>query len=271
MNELSIPGFSKEDVDAIIDLFDPKRKFTTPQLKLFFFLCKERGLDPRLGQVRPIPRWNKETGQSDLSIVTTIDGFRAMAERTGCYAPGRKTEFSRDENGKIISATAYIKKLTKDGTWHEIGEECFLSEYMPEKNNFFWLKMPSVMTAKVSEAKGFRRGFPEVFSKVYSEDEMEQSHNSTKEKPLKEIKNNFNNNEETLMLEAPELAIIDEEQYHHLISILGDNLVFKNNIINFMKQKYGIEDLSCMPVELYSAAMKRAEKYKAEEPKAVNE
>ena len=50
------------------------------ELKLFLYQCSRTGLDPLSRQIHFIKRGGKAT------IQTGIDGFRAIAERTGKYA-----------------------------------------------------------------------------------------------------------------------------------------------------------------------------------------
>ena len=43
--------------------------------------------------------------------------------------PGREPTYQYDENKRLVSSTAYVKKQTRDGTWHEIGATAFFNEY----------------------------------------------------------------------------------------------------------------------------------------------
>ena len=70
------------------------------QLALFLQVCKSRGLDPFVKQVYFTPQ----------GIIVSIDGLRAIAERTGCYAPG-PTRFEYDANGGLVAAHVTVRKL----------------------------------------------------------------------------------------------------------------------------------------------------------------
>ena len=139
-------------------------------LEVFLHVCKQTGLDPVRKQIWAIPRGGK------LTIQTSIDGARLIAERTGCYAPGRPSEFEYDEHRRLISATSFVKKLA-GGVWHEIGEKSFLCEFMGSTP--FWKKMPNVMLSKVSEMRALRRAFPDDLSGLLSDDEMDQADKKT--------------------------------------------------------------------------------------------
>lgn len=138
------------------------------EIKVFAHVCKHTKLDPILKQIYPVMR------QGKMTIQTAIDGYRTIAERTGRYSPGREPTFVYDKNGMPLSATAYVKKMTTDGTWHEVAATAFFSEYNPGVGPF-WKKMPHTMIAKCAEALALRKAFPAELSAVYTKDEMDQA------------------------------------------------------------------------------------------------
>jgi phage recombination protein Bet len=141
---------------------------TDDELKYFLYVCVRTGLDPIMKQIYSISRGGNRT------IQASIDGLRIIAERTKRYAPGKESTFVYDEKNQLISATSYVKKLTSDGTWHDVGSTAFLCEYCPQKNNF-WQKMPRVMLSKCAEAAALRKAFPYEMGGLYSDDEMDQA------------------------------------------------------------------------------------------------
>jgi len=145
------------------------------ELMIFSHICHRVRLDPFARQIYAIKRGGK------MCIQTGIDGFRLVAERTGKYAPGNDTEFLYDDKNRLVGAKVYVKKLTPDGTWHNISATAFLSEYNP--NQGLWRKMPHVMIEKCAEARALRRAFPADLSGLYSEDEMDQA-DSKNQPPL---------------------------------------------------------------------------------------
>ena len=152
---------------------------TDDEFELFILACKRTGLDPFAKQVYAVKRWNSSLRREEMTIQTSIDGFRLIAERTGHYSPGKETSYTYDVNKKIVSATAYIKKLTKDGTWHEVPFTAFYEEYVQRKKDKtvtqFWQRMPHVMLSKCAESMALRKAFPVELSGIYTNDEMAQA------------------------------------------------------------------------------------------------
>lgn len=162
--------FTEEQIATIKNMYC--KGATDDEFKVFLYTCERTGLDPFAKQVYAIKRG------AAMTIQTSIDGYRLVAERTGRYCPGQKPTYEYDKNGKLLSATAYVKKLTQDGTWHIVEAEAAFSEYMQAYNgkpSGLWEKMPRVMLAKCAEALAIRKCFPAELSGVYTKEEMEQA------------------------------------------------------------------------------------------------
>jgi phage recombination protein Bet len=141
------------------------------ELKLFSAVCKKTGLDPFMKQIYAVKR------KDQMTIQTSIDGYRLIAERTGRYCPGRESTYVYDGD-KLVCATSYVKKQTSDGTWHEVAASAYFDEYKPAYSNQFWESKKHVMLAKCAESLALRKAFPNELSGLYSEDEMEQAQNT---------------------------------------------------------------------------------------------
>lgn len=157
---------------------------TPEEFTMFIHVCKKTGLDPFMKQVFPVKRWDAKLKREVMTIQTSIDGYRLLADRTGRYAPGREPTFALKPDGSLLSATAYVKKQTSDGTWHEIAATAFYDEYCQKfmdkstgemKPSKFWLDMPHSQTAKCAEALALRKAFPAEMSGIYTKDEMQQA------------------------------------------------------------------------------------------------
>jgi phage recombination protein Bet len=131
------------------------------QLALFLQTCRSRGLDPFVKQVYFTPQ----------GIIVSIDGLRAIAERTGAYAPGA-TRYEYDENKSLVAAFVGVKKCV-NGTWFDVEESAFYEEY--RGSSPIWKKMPRVMLAKCAEARALRRAFSSDLSGLYAAEEMDQA------------------------------------------------------------------------------------------------
>lgn len=157
---------------------------TDDEFQLFVHVCQKTGLDPFMKQVYAVKRYDSKERKEVMSIQTSIDGFRLIAERTGCYAPGREPTYTYDDKNNLISATSYVKKMTRDGSWHEVAAcahyeeyvQCFKDKETGKMNpSQFWNKMPHVMLAKCAESLALRKAFPAELSGLYTQEEMSQA------------------------------------------------------------------------------------------------
>ena len=225
--------FSPEKIELIKKTIDPHNKFSKNDIELFIHICSEKNLDPLMKQIYPVNMGNK------MSVQTGIDGFRILAERTGKYAPGKATEFLFDENKRLIGATVYVKKYTDDGTWHEVSATAFLNEYKKDGNNF-WSRMPSVMIEKVAESKALRRAFPENFSGLYSEEEMQQAIPTT----------------------------ISDHEAKYLDEVIGDDENYRKHILEFLEREFKIKNFSSMSADTYEKILPVAKARREKREKA---
>lgn len=122
-------------------------------------------LDPFSKQIYAIRRGGR------LTIQTGIDGFRAIAERTGTYAGSDDYRFVEHDppTRHPVAATCTVYRIvagqrvptTRTVRWDEFGSE-----------QGQWKKMPRHMLGKVAEAQALRAAFPNDLSGLYSDDEL---------------------------------------------------------------------------------------------------
>lgn len=225
---------------------------------LFLHACKRSGLDPFMKQIYAIPRDDYQSGTKKMTIQTGIDGYRLIADRTGKYMPGRDCTYGYDKDGKLMCATAYVKKLASDGSWHEICHTVYWNEYVALKKDgtpiALWKTKPHIMLGKCAEAGALRKAFPADLSGIYTKEEMEQGDIILLE----------NTKAEQVFLEPT----ITNEQFMQIIDLIGDagdngfakeeDNVFARNMCSHLN----IQSLDKIPQSKFDMALKWATKRK---------
>lgn len=109
------------------------------EFDLFIANCKALRLDPLRRQIYAFVFNKDDPARRQLTIVTSIGGYRSIAERTGNYRPGPATchtdEKLKDHDGNpagIEYAEATVFKFSH-GDWHAITERAYWSEFAPVK------------------------------------------------------------------------------------------------------------------------------------------
>lgn len=175
--EKQIRRFSQEEREIIFRTVDADA--TQETMDLFMYVCETRGLNPMANQIHLVGRFSSKLGRKQFTIQTGIDGFRLIADRTGNYLPGRETEYRYDDEGNLVAAVVYLRKF-RHGEWHEFPAKALWNEYKQTYNNQpvgLWKTMPLSQLEKCAEAKAFRKGWPEDFSGIYINEEMDQADN----------------------------------------------------------------------------------------------
>jgi len=163
----SITKWDQEKLELIRRLYC--KGATDDEMEHFAHICQKSKLDPLLKQIY----FMKYSGK--MTTITSIDGYRLIADRTGKYSPGKETTFAYDKNGFLVSATACIRKMTTDGTWHDVSATAHLVEYKPKHSSQFWAEKPHIMLGKCAEALALRKAFPADLSGMYVQEEMDQA------------------------------------------------------------------------------------------------
>ena len=175
-NNLQKLDFNREQLELIKSQIAPEA--TQDELKLFLYQCKRTGLDPLTRQIYCIHRWTK--GGKRMTIQTSIDGFRVIAERSGNYG-GQSEPLFTYENGNLISCKISVFRFHNDIRFEAAVGVAYLAEYCQYdkegKPMGLWSK-PHIMLSKVAEALALRKAYPQDLSGIYTSEEMQQADES---------------------------------------------------------------------------------------------
>lgn len=174
MTELVLQNLTRDQVELLKTTIC--KGSTDDELRLFEAACNNLKLNPFVQQIFAVKRWDSTTNANVMAIQVGVAGYRLIADRTGCYAPGPKPTYTYDASGNLVSATAYVKKLTKDGTWHLVEAEAFYCEYVQTKKDkaptHMWATKAHGQLAKCAECLAIKKAFPAETSGAEPEDEL---------------------------------------------------------------------------------------------------
>jgi hypothetical protein len=110
------------------------------------------------------------TLNNKYNLVVSIDYYRKTAMAWGLIKISDPL-YEYNDKKELISCSIRITRKVK-GEQIEISSRVMLYDY--DKGTGLWVSKPFVMLAKVCEASAYRKAFPELFSKVYIEEEFEK-------------------------------------------------------------------------------------------------
>lgn len=171
--------FNKDQIALIKSQIAPKA--TDAELQLFLYQAKRTGLDPLTRQIYAIHRKSKDNQGNwteKMTIQTSIDGFRVIAERSGDYGGQDEPIFEGEEDHeRRCKVTVY--RFRGDIRYPAAVGVAYWKEYVQTNNEGkpfgLWLKMPRTMLAKVAECLALRKAYPQDLSGLYTSEEMNQS------------------------------------------------------------------------------------------------
>jgi phage recombination protein Bet len=165
-NQIAKIEFSPDQVKLIKTQIAPNA--TDNELKLFLYQAQRTGLDPLTRQIYCIHRGGK------MTIQTSIDGFRVIAERSGDYG-GQDEPIFVEQDVKIICCKVTVYRFRGEQRYPAAVGVAYMSEY--NAGGPMWSKMPHTMISKCAEAVALRKAYPQDLSGLYTIDEMDQSNN----------------------------------------------------------------------------------------------
>jgi phage recombination protein Bet len=161
---------------------------TDNEFRIFAQVCDRTQLDPFARQIFAIVRKdNSLPGGRRLTIQTSIDGFRLIAERSGkwagvqgpwwCGPDGKWQEIWVAETPPVAAKVGVLR----DGFLEPVYAVAHFKSYAQRKYDgslmAVWKTMPELMIAKCAEALALRKAFPQELSGLYTTDEMAQADN----------------------------------------------------------------------------------------------
>lgn len=166
-NASVMDAYTREQINLIKSTM--AKDATDAELKLFLYTANHTGLDPLTRQIHFV----KRAGQ--MTIQTGIDGYRAIAERSGTLAGIDDPIFDSEDGPHPNKATVKVRRLLNNIVC-EFSASARWSEYAPTGNQaFMWKKMPYLMLGKCAEALALRKAFPNNLSGIYTNEEMQQA------------------------------------------------------------------------------------------------
>jgi len=172
------------------------------EFNIFVNMARQLRLDPLRRQVYAFVFNKDDPKKRNMSIITAIDGFRTIAERTGNYRPDEdEPTYEIDSSLRsplnpvgLVKAVVRVYKHSH-GAWHRVTAEAYWEEFAPIKDEWVydeasnkrkpsgkktldtsgnWGKMPRLMLAKVAEALALRKAWPDDFANVYVAEEIDK-------------------------------------------------------------------------------------------------
>lgn len=149
-------------------------------------IAKARRLNPLFRQIHFVKRW---TPKGDVwSPQVSIDGLRAIAQRTGLYDGQDEPRFEEGPDGslRLCKVSVYRKDWQRPAVgvayWTEYVQTTRDKQTGKKRPTEMWERMPHVMLSKVAEAIALRKAFPEDMAGLYTGDEMAQA-DSDRQRP----------------------------------------------------------------------------------------
>lgn len=152
-----------------------KREATNVELALFAEQVQRTQLNPFIGQIYAIYRWDSRAGDEVMQVQVGIDGFRIVAERTGKYEGQSKQEWC-DKDGNwhdawLLAENPHAARIGvyKTGRREPTTAVAHWKEYV--QTGGLWKAMPANQLSKCAEALALRKAFPAELSGLYTPDE----------------------------------------------------------------------------------------------------
>lgn len=170
--------FSPEQTQMIRDTY--ANGANNEEFSVLMEIAKARNLNPLFRQIFFVKRWDSSKKREVWAAQVSIDGLRAIAQRTGLYDGQDEPEFEHDKDG--FPTLAKVKVYRKDWTRPVVGVAYFREYAVATKDGgltSMWNSKPHVMISKCAEALAIRKAFPEDTGGLYTPEEMGHKEDDT--------------------------------------------------------------------------------------------
>ena len=141
------------------------------ELEVFLAAAGRYGLNPLANQI--YARVSGGRSGRRLGFMTGIDGYRAIADRTGSYAGNDDPVF--DSEAKPQKATVTVYKIVGGARCPFTATARWDQYYPGDQSGRTWKRMPHLMLGKCAEALALRKAFPAQLAGLYTQEEMDQA------------------------------------------------------------------------------------------------
>lgn len=155
---------------------------TQKEVALFLAHCKAHNLDPIGSKDAYLVKY----GDAPASIITSYQVFNRRARKCPDYSGIKSGVVTLKDDGTVLHKQGSAHYPEVDGIliggWAEVYVkgweapaycEVSLKDYSTGKSS--WKKFPGVMIEKVAKASAWRLAFPDEFSGMYTQEEMDQA------------------------------------------------------------------------------------------------
>ena len=186
MNEEIGPG----DIELLRSMVRSSDKVPDSEFLRYIRFIQRTQLDPLARQVyasaasEKVSRNNSEEWVWKLTMGVTIDGFRLIADRTGkyrgqlgpywCGSDGVWQDVWLSDKPPTAAKVGILRSDFTEPLWALAKFNSYAAKDKGGGLSRMWARMPELMIAKVCEALGLRKAFPQELSGIYLSDELAQ-------------------------------------------------------------------------------------------------
>lgn len=156
--------------------------------QVFMHVAQRSGLDPFARQIYMISRWDFQSGRNKWTIQTGIEGYRVIADRRKEYAGQLEPQWCGEDEvwrdvwtstkPPVAARVGVIRRDWPNPAWGVVHFDEFAATKKGGGFTHMWETKGRNQIAKCAEAAALRRAFPQDFTGVFIDEEMEHLNNS---------------------------------------------------------------------------------------------